>query len=389
MSESDEQRDTAQDGEAETTIVNTASVAAKTAGSRPTRGQTSPAAQDDGADAQDADGRGDRQDAPLIPEPAAQPIDGAVARGDGRNGSDPADGTDDGPAGSGLSSVRQKARSLAHSLGDFVGLSDDGSEPADPSDDDADEGREDGGRDGYADAPEQQYSTRPAAYDDVQEDYDGSDTRLTGAHPEFNNAFDIIDQLEGELDDAKPVLFHSSEVRVDRQAMLDHLSELRDVLPVQLERASALMREAEQRRQEASERSEKIVRGARDEKDRILEEAHHRADILAGQENVVTIARQKAQAILKDANSRARSLTQGADTYVEEVLTKLSEQLADFTKQTRGGISVIQQREQEASRRFEQTRQQALHPGSAPVTPATGVPAGLDQNAQNGQDSHE
>jgi hypothetical protein len=74
---------------------------------------------------------------------------------------------------------------------------------------------------------------------------------------------------------------------------------------------------------------------------------------------------------------------------VEEVLTKLSEQLADFTKQTRGGISVIQQREQEASRRFEQTRQQALHPGSAPVTPATGVPAGLDQNAQNGQDSHE
>ncbi len=415
MSEQNEQNNAADGSEAETTIVNTASVAAAGHGRHPGSGNAS---------AQQADGTGDSipaahedtsdapadsaDSSPLIPEPAPapagrQPADGADGREyDGARADDTGDDTGDRQPSAG-SSVREKARSFAHSLGDLVGLTDAPADDAPRQDDRQDaqgpahepHDRIDGGDrrqtsgDGGAASPSPVRPPEEDVMDDgIQEDDDGSDARLTGRHPEFNNAFDIIDQMEGELEDARQVLFHASEVRVDQQSMLDHLSELRDVLPVQLERASALMREAEQRRQEASERSEKIVRAARDEKDRIIEDAHHRADVLAGQENVVALARQKAQAILKDANARARSLTKGADTYVEDVLTKLSEQLADFTKQTRGGITVLQQREEEAGRRFEQTRHEALDAGAAARAEASVTSQGV-ADAQNGHDRHD
>lgn len=411
MSEQNEQQNAAEGSEAETTIVNTASVAAAGHGHRADSGNA--AADSENVSARPdipagqgaADAQADRGDSsPLIPEPAPAPAKRGSANDpdgpeyDDARADDAGDDTGDRQPAAGAS-VREKARSFAHSLGDLVGLTDAPAADAPRQDDGEDakgsahgsHDRMDGVdrrrtvRDGGAASPSPARRPEEDVMDNgIQEDYDGSDTRLTGRHPEFNNAFDIIDQMEGELEDARQVLFHASEVRVDQQSMLDHLSELRDVLPVQLERASALMREAEQRRQEASERSEKIVRAARDEKDRILEEAHHRADVLAGQENVVALARQKAQAILKDANARARSLTKGADTYVEDVLTKLSEQLADFTKQTRGGITVLQQREEEAGRRFEQTRREALQPGSV-----ADADAGASQQAQDGSDGQD
>ena len=62
---------------------------------------------------------------------------------------------------------------------------------------------------------------------------------------EFTTVYDIIDSIEEELDEAKPILFAPSSVRVDRESFTGKLDKLKKMLPVQLERASALMRESD------------------------------------------------------------------------------------------------------------------------------------------------
>ena len=68
---------------------------------------------------------------------------------------------------------------------------------------------------------------------------------------EFTTVYDIIDKLESALDEAKPILFFPGSVRVDRDEFLEQLDQLKKMMPVQLERASALMRESERRLESA------------------------------------------------------------------------------------------------------------------------------------------
>ena len=65
---------------------------------------------------------------------------------------------------------------------------------------------------------------------------------------EFTTVYDIIDKLESALDEAKPILFFPGSVRVDRDEFTEQLDQLKKMMPVQLERASALMRESKARK---------------------------------------------------------------------------------------------------------------------------------------------
>ena len=79
---------------------------------------------------------------------------------------------------------------------------------------------------------------------------------------EFTTVYDIIDSIEEELDEAKPILFAPSSVRVDRESFTGKLDKLKKMLPVQLERASALMRESERRLESAQTQANAIIASA-------------------------------------------------------------------------------------------------------------------------------
>ena len=76
---------------------------------------------------------------------------------------------------------------------------------------------------------------------------------------EFTTVYDIIDSMEATLEAAKTSLFAPSMVRVDREEFAGQLDELKRMLPVQLERASALMREAERRLESAQSQANAII----------------------------------------------------------------------------------------------------------------------------------
>lgn len=165
---------------------------------------------------------------------------------------------------------------------------------------------------------------------------------------EFTTVYDIIDKLESALDEAKPILFFPGNVRVDRDEFTEQLDQLKKMMPVQLERASALMRESERRLESAQTQANAIVASAQSRAADTIREANEQAQFLAGQENVTELARQKARAILDQAQARADHLTQGADKYCTTVMETLQQQLGKLGNDVQAGLNVLYDRQREA-----------------------------------------
>ena len=154
---------------------------------------------------------------------------------------------------------------------------------------------------------------------------------------EFTTVYDIIDSMEATLEAAKTSLFAPSMVRVDREEFAG-----------QLERASALMREAERRLESAQTQANAIIASAQSRAADTLDEANKQAQILVGQENITDKARQRARAILDKAQARADHLTNGADEYCTTVMTGLQEQLGKLSHDVQAGLNVLEERQRAA-----------------------------------------
>ena len=127
--------------------------------------------------------------------------------------------------------------------------------------------------------------TRPSFMNempDLRETTD-DDPATVKSREEFTTVYDIIDQLEVALGEAKSSIFAPGMVKVDRDEFTDQLSELKKMLPVQLERASALMREAERRLESAQTQSNAIVASAQSRAADMIKDANEQAQFLAGQ----------------------------------------------------------------------------------------------------------
>ena len=191
---------------------------------------------------------------------------------------------------------------------------------------------------------------RPAV--DMKDLPDLQEDRSESGNPrsEFTTVYDIIDRIQAMLDEAKAPIFSPGLVKVDRDELADDLNELKKMLPVQLERASALMREAERRLNTAQTQANATISDAQSRAADIVKEAGEQARFLAGQENVVAIARQNAQTIIDTAQAQADRLVQGADGYAAQVMGELDTQLGKMSQDVRAGLEVLHQREQEAAR---------------------------------------
>lgn len=162
---------------------------------------------------------------------------------------------------------------------------------------------------------------------------------------QFTTAYDIIDQIDGMVADAPTLLFSRGQVRVNHDDLRSLLDELKDVLPVQLERASTLMREAERRLTNAQSQADAIVENAQAKAASIIKDANDQARFLAGQENVVSLATEQARTILNNAQEKALQLTRGANKYTEDSMRSLDDQLVELRRSISSGLQVLQERQ--------------------------------------------
>ena len=167
-------------------------------------------------------------------------------------------------------------------------------------------------------------------------------------HDQFSTAFDAIDELIQEISEAPSTFLSTRFAKVDRESLLDQLDDLKTELPVQLEHASTLMREASHRLHDAQTEANSIISDAKAKAAKIISTAEDRADFLVGQEHVVAMANARAQNIVNDAQAEADKITIGADNYCSQVMTELSNQLQHLSASVNAGITAIQQREADA-----------------------------------------
>ena len=170
---------------------------------------------------------------------------------------------------------------------------------------------------------------------------------------QFSTAFDLIDSLIDEVNTAPGGLFNHDQARINRTNLVDELTNLKKLLPVQLSHASNLMRQANYRLDDAQTEANSIVSDARAKAAKIISAAEERAEFLAGQENVVAIANDKASAIMNAAQKKADKLTIGADEYCENVMGELSQQLQHISASVNEGVRVIGERKAAAQRDLE------------------------------------
>ena len=206
----------------------------------------------------------------------------------------------------------------------------------------------DGGND--APQPPQDSSARRPAFnmDDLPDLRDNAPDPDALRKAEFTTVYDIIDSLEEMITSAKGSMFSPSSVKIDRDDFLDKLEDLKTKLPVQLEHASALMREAEGRLANANSQANVIISTAQARAANIIRDANERADYLASQEKVTEIARQKAKTMIDKAQAASDRLTSGADQYCIKIMNELHSQLGKMTRDVEGGLNVLEEREAKA-----------------------------------------
>ena len=136
-------------------------------------------------------------------------------------------------------------------------------------------------------------------------------------------------------------------MRVDRESFTGKLDKLKKMLPVQLERASALMRESERRLESAQTQANAIIASAQSRAADTVREANEQAQFLAGQENVTELARQKARGILDQAQAKADKLTQNADKYCITMMESLQQQVDKIGTGVQAGLNVLYDRQRE------------------------------------------
>src|SRR5450759_678499 len=118
----------------------------------------------------------------------------------------------------------------------------------------------------------------------------------------------------------------SASCLVNRAEILDALERVRDVLPVSLDDADALLSDRDA-----------VVAAGREEAGRLLEAARAEREQLIEQTDVLVAARERAAAVAVQAQTEATRLLADADDYVDRTLGEFEVVLGQLGTQVNNG----------------------------------------------------
>lgn len=122
----------------------------------------------------------------------------------------------------------------------------------------------------------------------------------------------VLDELETLLRNASKVPMNRGRVMVDRSDMLALAEELRDALPKELEEAKVIHRERDS-----------VLSSAREEAGRIVEGARQRSQDLVEDSESYRRAQRMAEENLDRAEKYSREVSRGSEAYREQVMARL------------------------------------------------------------------
>jgi vacuolar-type H+-ATPase subunit H len=140
----------------------------------------------------------------------------------------------------------------------------------------------------------------------------------------------LLDRLEEALVTGSRVPLMARTL-VDEQECLDILDQMRVAMPTEIKEARRVIAERDHILAQAREETERIVRGA-----------EHRASRLVEEHTVVRTAQVRAHQIEEQAEHEALNVRDEADKYAETVLTRVQERLEQALSNVRAGLRELE-----------------------------------------------
>ncbi|MHB1002695.1 MAG: ATP synthase subunit B family protein [Thermoleophilia bacterium] len=140
----------------------------------------------------------------------------------------------------------------------------------------------------------------------------------------------LIDKLDEIVNNARPMPM-TDKVMIEREEIYDILDQMRTTIPEEIKQARWIDKERQERLAEAKAESDRIIKDAREQAERIISE-----------QEVVKMAERNAAQIMEDARAREREIRLGAEDYADEVLETLETNLGKFLAAVKRGRERLQ-----------------------------------------------
>ena len=132
--------------------------------------------------------------------------------------------------------------------------------------------------------------------------------------------FTLLEALEDIIEKSKNVPF-TDKCIIEKNQFLDIIKEIRLKLPDELKQAKWI-----------KEERERIIAEAQKDADDIVKEAENRIISMIDEHEITNKAYEKKNEIIADANDMYREITQGTNTYVDEILSNIEKNMIDLGK---------------------------------------------------------
>ena len=128
---------------------------------------------------------------------------------------------------------------------------------------------------------------------------------------------DLIDDLEAVINDAKGTLMGGDQKKViETDQLYEIIDEMRANFPDELRSARRTLKERDE-----------MLQAAEVEANRIINDAKEQALIIAGEQEVVRLAQQRADEIMEQAREMERETRFGAEDYADQIFAHLEDNL--------------------------------------------------------------
>ena len=154
----------------------------------------------------------------------------------------------------------------------------------------------------------------------------------------------LVDRLEDLIDEGRHI-FGTKFTVVDEERALELIDQMRISIPEEIEKAARILSQRD-----------RILAEAHEEAGRVVQQHREKAELMLDQDATVQAASARAEQIKEQARREAVRITDEADQYVMQMLSRLEEQLNRNLGEVRNGIMVLQEPE---------------HSAAAPSTPAS------------------
>ena len=136
--------------------------------------------------------------------------------------------------------------------------------------------------------------------------------------------FELLETLEDILEESKTVPFTEKSI-IEKDQFLDIIKEIRLKLPDELKQAKWI-----------KEERERIIAEAQKDADDIVKEAENRIISMIDEHEITKKAYDKKTEIIADANEMYREITQGTNTYADNILENIENNMVELGKTLNG-----------------------------------------------------